>query len=34
MKPFSIEKTWIYPNVRHWTAEILKNFLKVSTAQN
>lgn len=30
MKPFSIEKTWIYPNVRHWTAEILKNLEQVN----
>lgn len=26
MKPFSIKKTWIYPTIRYWTAEILKNL--------
>lgn len=30
MKPFSIKKIWTYPNVRHWTAEILKNLEHVN----
>ncbi len=26
MKPFNIKKTWVYPNVKYWTNEILKNL--------